>query len=179
MELLLETSRLTLRPFSAADAPAVQHLVCAREIAEMTLNIPHPYPDGAALMWISTHDEKIAQGTEYPFAITDRVDGSVYGAIGLRLEREHSRAELGYWIGLPYWGQGYATEAGKALLAFGFQTLGLHRIYAFHFGRNPASGRVLQKIGLLPEGCQRQHLYKNGRHEDLMMYGALAAEWIA
>src|SRR3954452_17831367 len=139
----LTTERLVLRPFTRADAPAVQRLASAREVAESTLLIPHPYPEGAAAEWIEGHDDT---SNNHIFAITLR-DGEVMGAIGLHVDRNHDRAEIGYWIGVPYWSRGYVTEAASAVVRYVFDDLGLNRVFAFHFTRNPASGRVLQKVG--------------------------------
>ncbi len=107
----LATERLLLRPFVLDDAPAVQRLVSAYEIAENTLLIPHPYPEGAAADWIARHGKT---ANNHTFAIT--LDGEAIGAIGLDVQPEHDRGEIGYWLGLPYWGRGYMTEAGRAVL---------------------------------------------------------------
>jgi len=147
--LTLYTARLRLRPFSLDDAPIVQVLAGHPDVARTTLAIPHPYPDGAAEAWIASHAAQFEQGTAVHFAIERSSDGAVIGAIGLGLEREHARAELGYWVGKPYWGQGYCTEAAQAVVHYGFVSLDLNRIYAHHFTTNPASGRVLQKIGIV------------------------------
>jgi RimJ/RimL family protein N-acetyltransferase len=163
-----------LRPFRLDDAAAVQRLASAREIAEMTLNIPHPYPDGAAEAWITA---SAARDDAFEFAIVASADGSLVGAIGLALQRVHSRAELGYWIGVPYWGCGYATEAAGAVLEYAFATLELHRVYAIHYSKNPASGRVLQKLGMTHEGRQRGHVLKWGEYLDEEVYGILRDEW--
>jgi RimJ/RimL family protein N-acetyltransferase len=96
--------------------------------------------------------------------------------VGLRIEADHGRAELGYWIGVPYWGNGYATEASRTLVKYGFETLGLHRIFASHVVRNSASARVLRKIGMRHEGCQRGHILKWGEFLDLEIYGMLASD---
>jgi [ribosomal protein S5]-alanine N-acetyltransferase len=173
----IDTARLTLRPFSLADAPTVQRLAGAREVADTTLNIPHPYPDGAADQWIATHAENFTAGDGATFAIVLRATSELCGAIGLDISRRHRRAELAYWIGVPYWNQGYATEAAAALLAYGFTTLQLHRIHARHVTRNPASGRVMQKIGMTFEGIQREHFLKGDRFEDVANYGILRDEW--
>jgi RimJ/RimL family protein N-acetyltransferase len=98
------------------------------------------------------------------------------GAIGLRVEAEHERAEVGYWIGVSYWGQGYATEAARAAVDFAFRHFGVNRVFAFHFTTNPASGRVLQKIGMRREGTRRQHTLKWGEFLDSDLYAALRAE---
>ena len=87
--------------------------------------------------------------------------------------------ELGYWLGVPFWNQGYCTEAALAVVQYGFEVLRLHRIYASHMIRNPASGRIMQKIGMTYEGCQRQHVQKWGVFEDLATYGILQSEYVA
>jgi [ribosomal protein S5]-alanine N-acetyltransferase len=174
---ILETERLRLRPFTLDDAPTVQQLAGDPAIADTTLNIPHPYLDGMAENWINTHPEALASGKSITYAITRRQDGALLGAIGLRLNQQHRRAEMGYWMGKPYWGQGYTTEAARALLAFGFNELDLNRIYASYLVRNPASGRVMEKMGMRHEGLLRQHVYKNGRYEDLATCAILRSEF--
>ena len=92
-------------------------------------------------------------------------------------EAQHSHAELGYWIGVPYWGKGYATEAAKAVVRYGFEQIKLNRIFAHHFKPNPASGKVLRKIGMKYEGCMRQHVRKWDEFVDLELYAILREEW--
>lgn len=174
----LHTERLVLRPFAQADAPAVQRLAGAFEIADATLLVPHPYPDGAAEAWIATHEAEFLAGLRVNFAITARDDGRLIGSIGMGINREFSRAEVGYWIGLAYWGQGYCTEAGRAVLDYGFGVLGLARIFAHHMSRNPASGKVLRKLGMKPEGLLRAHHVKWTRREDVQLHGILREEWL-
>jgi ribosomal-protein-alanine N-acetyltransferase len=170
----LETPRLILRPFRAEDAPAVQELAGAPEVADTTMSIPHPYPPGAAESWIATHPPQWVEGTLATFAVIARETHGLVGAIGLVIETIHARAELGYWIGLPYWGRGYATEAGHALFDFAFGPLALHRIEARHFTRNAASGRVMQKLGMEFECIQRESMRKHGRFEDVARYAILS-----
>jgi [ribosomal protein S5]-alanine N-acetyltransferase len=172
----LSTERLLLRGFSAADAPVVQRLAGEWEVASTTLTIPHPYEDGTAEAWIEGHAAAWKEGQRLTLAITSPPDGLV-GAVGLHLALRHRRAELGYWIGAPYWGRGLATEAAGAMLAYGFRDLGLHRILAHHFPRNPASGRVLRKVGMTHEGTLREHVLGRDRFEDLECYGILEREW--
>ena len=174
---VLSTARLRLRPFAGADAAAVRRLAGEFAVADTTLSIPHPYDAGVAEAWVASHPAAYADGRLAVFAITDRTTGELVGAIGLDLRREHGRAELGYWIGRPFWGRGLATEAARAVLEFGFRTLDLHRIHACHFARNPASGRVLAKIGMHAEGTARAHVMRWGRYEDLVQYGILREEF--
>ena len=174
----LVTPRLRLRPFALADAPDVQRLAGARAVAATTLTIPHPYPDGAATAWIGTHAAAWVSGRGAHYAVTDATGGgALVGAVSLALMPAHAGAELGYWIAEPAWGRGYATEAAAALCAYAFANLGVHRIQARHFAGNPASGRVMQKLGLRREGTLRAAVRKDGRFEDLALYAVLAPEW--
>jgi ribosomal-protein-alanine N-acetyltransferase len=175
----ITTDRLVLRPFQASDARDVERIVGAFEIADMTRSIPHPYPPGLAAQWIASLAPRYQDGTQATFAITSREGGGLIGAIGLVIAPADQHAELGYWLDLPFWGQGYMTEAATAMLRFGFKELGLERIYATHLARNPASGRVMQKIGMRYEGCLRGHVRKRERFEDVAQYGLLRAEWQA
>lgn len=173
----LETERLRLRPFAASDAPEVQRLAGDRDVAHPTLNIPHPYEDGMAEAWIVTHRESFAAGDTLTLAVTDKESGRLLGAIGLRLVPRFSHAEMGYWIGKPYWNRGYGSEAARAVLGYAFDVLQLHRIFARHMTRNPASGRVMQKIGMQYEGRMREHAMRWGQFEDLDYYGILRSEY--
>jgi ribosomal-protein-alanine N-acetyltransferase len=173
----IKTERLVLRPFELADAKDVQRLAGARAIADTTLNIPYPYEDGMAEEWISTHQPKFEAGNLCNFAVVLRNSGELIGAIGLVIVSRFERAELGYWIGKPYWQKGYCTEAGRAVLQYGSTVLKLNRIHASHLTRNPSSGRVMQKIGMVREGRARQHVKRWDRFEDLELYGILREEW--
>ena len=175
----LYTVRLVLRPFALADAPAVRELAGAYEVALNTLSIPHPYPAGVAEDWIKGHQAAFDSGEEVTWAITARDDGRLMGAIGLRLSASHRHAEMGYWLRVSDWNQGYMSEAARAVLDYGFEHLDLLRIYATHFARNPASGRVMQKAGMRYEGCLRQHVLRWGVPQDLVYYGILRGEWMA
>ncbi|MBI4671465.1 MAG: GNAT family N-acetyltransferase [Chloroflexi bacterium] len=175
----LTTARFILRPFVLADAARVQQLAGVREVGEMTGHIPYPYPDGAAEEWIAAQEMEWQHGEAVTFAITQCDTRELIGAIGLTIYRENRRAELGYWLGVPYWNQGYMTEAARAVIRFGFENLNLNRVYASHFVRNPASGRVMQKCGMRYEGTLRQHFVRWGQAEDLVYYGILKSEWIS
>ncbi len=173
----LKTHRLILRPFTLEDAPEVTRLAGDRAIAETTRQIPHPYEEGMAGEWIGTHAAKFEVGEEINFAVTLRADGTLLGAISLmNIEKGH-QAELGYWIGVPYWGHGYATEAARCVVDYALTTLNLARVHAHHLSRNPASGKVMRKIGMKFEGCRRRHFLKWGQFEDIEMYGILREEW--
>jgi RimJ/RimL family protein N-acetyltransferase len=174
---VLETERLILRPFNSSDAEDVQRLAGDREIADTTLNIPHPYEDGMAEEWIATHRPRFEEGRLCNFAVTLKATGELVGAIGLVIAPRWDHAELGYWIGRPYWGSGFCTEAGRAVIEYGFTRLGLHRIHASYFARNPASGRVMENLGMTREGLLRGHVKKWDKYEDLVLFGILKTDW--
>lgn len=171
----LETLRLRLRSYTEADIPELLPLIDSREVAATTLRIAHPYTeqDARAFLELAKDPDKLW------LAITLRCNGRQIGGIGLRLDRQHQHAELGYWIGVPYWGHGYATEAAREMLRYGFEELAVHRIFASHFKHNRASGKVLKKVGMQYEGCQREHLHKWDRFVDSELYGILRREWEA
>jgi [ribosomal protein S5]-alanine N-acetyltransferase len=172
----LATERLTLGALHDEDAAELERLAGAREIADTTISIPHPYTRADAERFITHQREAGARGDEVIFAIR-QTGGSLVGCVSLReIDREHLQAELGYWIGVPYWGQGFATEASRAVVRFGLETLGLNRLCAHHMARNPASGRVLERIGMQREGVLRRRVRKWGRFEDVVIYALLREE---
>ncbi|HYC88350.1 MAG TPA: GNAT family N-acetyltransferase [Thermoanaerobaculia bacterium] len=171
--ITLRTERLTLRPFTIDDAPAVQQHCSTVEVARNTLLIPHPYPEGAAEQWIAKHAEDWAENRIQHFAIDD---GQLAGAMGLVMKGD-AIAEIGYWIGPGFWNRGYATEAAREIVRYGFEEAGLHRIFAGYFTRNAASGRVLEKIGMKYEGTLRHHICKWGEYLDVAYYGILRDEF--
>jgi len=169
----LLAGHVVLRRFVAADAPRVELLAGDALVAETTALIPHPYPPGAALEWIATHEAATAAAREYVYAITDP-GGVLVGAIGLRpLPGEHEN--IGYWIGRPYWSRGYATAAAQALIAVGFGLIDLPAITASHLVRNPASARVMEKCGMtLLRTDRREH---RGAVEDFCVRGITREAW--
>lgn len=173
----IRTDRLLLRPYLDVDAPEVQRLAGDARVADTTLTIPHPYPDGVAEMWIATHEAAWQHGRGAVFAVTLLADGQLIGTVGLTVRPEQRSAELGYWIGHAYWDQGYCTEAAAAVVDFGFAVLPLERIHAHHFERNPASGRVMQKLGMREEFFRPRALNKRGVLEDIRGYAITRESW--
>jgi ribosomal-protein-alanine N-acetyltransferase len=171
--VLIETPRLQLRPLRESDIPELLPLLGAREVAATTLRIPHPFEEKHAREFLNS----VAKENELRLAIRLRREGRLCGGVGLHPDQPHQRGELGYWIGVPFWGNGYATEAAAAVVRYGFENFGLNRIFAHHFKHNPASGKVLQKLGMKYEGCLRQHVLKWGQFVDLELYSILCKEW--
>ena len=121
MRDLIQTARLTLRPFTLADAARVCELIGNFEVSKMLSRAPHPYSMDDAISWLSQHAEMWRTGSDFPYAIITE-QNELIGAIGLhattRLEDiAPSAFEMGYWLGQPFWGQGFATEAGLGLIA--------------------------------------------------------------
>jgi len=173
---ILETERLVLRPFQISDAARVKALAGAPEIYRTTLNIPHPYEDGMAEKWIASHASQFYQGDGVSLAITLKADGLLIGATGLHATLRHQRAELGYWIGVPYWGNGYCTEAAVTIIRYGFDVMNYHKITSSHMEWNLASGRVMQKAGMCKEGTLIDHVAKDGRYHTMIVYGIVNRE---
>jgi ribosomal-protein-alanine N-acetyltransferase len=177
---VLETARLIIRPFVDADALDIERLAGDFLVAKTLLNMPHPYPEGAALSWIAKHQELWSSRKELPLAITRREHpDAVAGAISIRFVLDHHHAEVGYWIGRANWGQGIASEATRAALQWSFMTLGLHRVMARHMATNPASGAVMRRNGMRLEGTLREHHWKNGAVHNFHVYGILRDEFLA
>jgi ribosomal-protein-alanine N-acetyltransferase len=171
---VLRTKRLVLRGLRADDAQAVTALVGDKRVSRWLLSFPYPYPPGAAATWIARTQEAWTDGAGATFAITAK--GAVIGTVGLRLVPRHDHAELGYWLGVPYWGHGFAAEAARAVVAWGFRRMRLRRIYGQYLGDNHVSGRVMEQIGMQPEGVRRKHIRKGGRWYDAHQFGILREE---
>ena len=173
----IETERLVLRPFILADAPAVQRMASSVEIARTTRLIPHPYEDGMAEDWISSHSSDFASRKAVHYAIVVKEGDVLCGAISVTLHLEHKRGDLGYWIGEEHWNRGYATEATESIINFCFAHLNLNKVFAHYMKHNLASERVLEKCGMKYEGMLRQHYVKWGQYVDIGVFGLLAEGW--
>lgn len=151
------TSRLTLRPGWPEDAMALAQAIGHEEVVQNLSRAPWPYARGDADAFLS-----LPRGAAEPrFQIVERSGGyRLIGGIGLMREA-HGEHELGYWLTPAAWGRGYATEAGRAMLDIARHALGLRRIVARHHADNPASGRVLRKLGFRETG--RSRIYSLGR----------------
>lgn len=175
---LIHTRRLILRPFKHSDGHRVRFLAGDKNIAATTLNIPHPYPEGLAEEWIATHEDEFIRKKSVILAVCLKSEDVLIGAVGLILKPEHDLGELGYWIGMPYWNNGYCTEACQALMEYGFKKLKLNKIFANYFKGNEASGKVMQKLGMKHEASFRQHVKHRGEYKDLFTYGILKEEFV-
>ena len=162
----LETKRLILNQPTESDLEDLSfHLNQTSEFAENTLNIPHPYLEEDGRFWI---EEIVNKGfeskTNFTFAIREKENLKLIGGIGIHTDRGFNKAEAGYWLGKDFWNKGYVSEALEEILRFGFEHLNLNKIYATHFPHNPASGNVMQKVGMQQEGVLRQDVLKGNNY---------------
>jgi len=173
---VLTTERLTLRPLEAGDAADLRRLIDDPIIARNTLRIPHPYPEGAAEEWIAKHNDELKDVDEVVVAMVIRETGEFIGIMGL-MPKPFDAAEIGYWLGRGYWGRGFATEAARALIRYGFEERTFNRIEATVFSFNDASAKVLEKSGMTFEGLLRQAVRKGDDYIDVRMYSIVKSEF--
>jgi RimJ/RimL family protein N-acetyltransferase len=175
---VLITQRLLLRELRLADAAELAAGAGDERVARFLLEVPSPYPVALARRWITARIAWWELGRGVTLAITRRdAPDALLGTVSLRRHARDRRAELGYWLGTPAWGHGYATEAAIAAVDFGFRQLVLERIYAQVIVGNDASMHVLDKLGMVREGTKRRHIRKGRRLHDVVFYGLLREEW--
>ena len=146
MRLEIETARLRLRPFEVGDAERVAELAGDYEVAKMCSRIPYPYSASEAGEKIAGHAGLRERGEGFLFAVTIK-EGELIGSCGAFRAEDGWAFEIGFWFGRPYWGQSYAPEAVQGLMDWAGVELGPTLFRADHFTDNPASGRVLRKLG--------------------------------
>ena len=174
----LETPRLRIRPLERSDTSAIQQAASAREIADTMISLPHPYPAGEAELYIIQQQAERDAGHSVTYTIEQQAEGCFCGLVEIRdIDREHSQGELSFWLAIDAWGRGYMSEVVNAVVQYGFDGLGLNRLYAYHMTRNPASGRILEKNGFKQEGLLRQRVRKWGQFEDVTLWAILRREW--
>lgn len=175
--ITLETERLLLRPFAPADAPDLRHLLSDPAVSGTLMDVDGPLALDDAERMIAAWQAAAAAGAALVFAVVRRASATLIGYIDLQLAPEHQRGEIAYWIGRPYWWQGYASEAARRVVRCGFEDLELNRVHARCLRRSEAAARVLEKAGLLCEGTHRQGAFKDGVFEDVAFYGVLRADY--
>lgn len=173
----LETPRLVLRPYRLDDAERLTELLQDSEIHRWTNSIPYPYTLEHAHEFLQMRAKDDASGDSYVWAITNGVTGELMGAIGLHdVKPDRGRAELGYWLGEEFRGAGYTTEAARRVVSWSFETGQFNRIQATFVPGNEPSRGVMQKIGMQEEGRLRGYGFKNGEHQDLILYAVLRSD---
>jgi 8-oxo-dGTP diphosphatase len=161
----LATQRLNLRPVTASDIPLIVDLAGDAEVAEQTTSIPHPLTGPQVEDWLAGH----STDNECTFAVTRKDDGQFIGVVGLT-QSDGDQAEIGYWIGRTFWGNGFATEAVRRVLRHGFGPLGMKQIEASIFPENAASARVLDKTGFTRAGLSAVPAPARGGDREAIVY---------
>ena len=176
-DVVIETARLRLRRLAERDIEGFAALADDPLVYATTLRLPSPYRAEHARAYMEMQRAGLAAGDHLLLTIALKEEDTAIGSIGLTLDRGNNRAEIGFWIGTPYWNRGLMTEAAAAVAGYGFERLGLNRIWGGHFAGNEASGRVQRKIGMKPEGILRQCLLKNGTYHDDVVHAVLREEF--
>lgn len=172
----LTTPRLVLREVKKTDAGQLFAAMACPEVHSMHSNGFKSIADVRRYIAVLTKEYK---GGKYrTLAIAERATDELCGTITIDVHKVFLRAELGYWISIPYRNKGYATEAARAVIDYGFDELGLRRIQATHSDGNPASGRVLERAGMAYEGTLRQYNALGNGSGDVKMYSIIKPDSI-
>jgi len=173
----IESERLVIDQIKVDDAPLAAKYAGDRKISQFYLEIPHPISEADALEWIKFTHEDFEKNGNYFFGIYLKSTREFIGSITLGMNSHHKRAALGYWLGLPFWNKGYATEAAKAIIDFGFKSLKLNKIYASYMVQNIASKNVMERVGMVKEGTFADHDLVDGEYRTLEQYRILKREF--
>ncbi len=174
---ILKTDRLTLEQPRVSDISNLLKYAGHKKVAATTLNMPHPYLEEHAIFWLNMANEGFQTKSKYIFGIRLKTTDELIGGMGLHIHQHFNRAVLGYWIGVPFWNKGYATEAAGAILKFGFEVVKINKIFATHLVENPASGKVMIKNGMIKEGELKDHTKKEEVYQSVNQYRLTRAEY--
>ena len=174
----LETERLVLRPFEESDAPAILAIMNDPEVTYNLLISP-TFSEEDVAESIKKRNAAIENRERYALAVVLKETDLPIGACTImNVSWDHLHAELVYYLGKPYWGKGYMTEAARRMIQFGFEGLGLERISVGCFARNKASAHVIEKLGFKYEGCHRHKFLKDGEFQDELSFGMIRADYL-
>lgn len=173
---ILETSRLILRPMKMSDARDLYAYASDPQVSRHVMWDAHEHISQSR-QFLRAAIRQYRRGLPSSFAIALKESGRMIGTIGFMwVNTDHKSAEVGYSLSRDYWNQGYMTEALRAVIAFGFDTLRLNRIEAQYDTENPASGRVMAHVGMQYEGVMRQRLKNKGKFVDVAVYAMLRGD---
>jgi ribosomal-protein-alanine N-acetyltransferase len=176
--MILTTDRLILREFVPDDWPAVLAYQCKPEYLRYYEWTGRTAAEVQEFVQMFLDQQEAVPRIKFQLASTLRTTGQLIGNCGIRLASAGARqGDIGYELDPAFWGQGYATEAARAMVGFGFAELRLHRIWSWCIADNKGSAHVLEKLGLRLEGRLRQNEYFKGRWWDTLMYAILEDEW--
>lgn len=175
----IETSRLLL------DSPTIDdmdrfiiEINSTEDYSKNLFNISYPFTTEQAESWFKTCQKGNINSESIRFAIREKEVGKLIGIIGIHIDKEHKKAQLGYWLGKSFWGKGYISEVLKEVIKFGFEELQLNKIFATHFLFNPASGKAMQNAGMKYESLQVQEYLHNGQFLDVKRYYILKEDYL-
>jgi [ribosomal protein S5]-alanine N-acetyltransferase len=171
-ETHLETPRLHLRPVTPQDSGLITEIVGDPRVHRMLARVPPGQTKAQTLAWIMTHERGRETDTDHVFAITE--GGGLIGVIGANRAATDLPFEIGYWLAPPAWGKGFCSEAGAAVIRWLEATRNARALVAGHFADNPASGRVLSKLGFLPCGRDKMHCAGRGERVDHIRMARIA-----
>lgn len=179
-DIQLESKNIILNSLSYRDIPSILEYANNPKVSDNLLHLPFPYYEKDAIFWINTANEGRKTGETYKFAIRSKADKNLnfVGGIGLMIDKNHNKAEIGYWLGEPFWGNGFVSEAVSLIIKFGFETLELNKIFATHFIGNPASGKVMIKNNMIKEAHIKDHYKKGDKYLDIFQYRLTREEYL-
>lgn len=171
-----ETERLIIREFTMADERDVHAYASDPLVATFMIWGPNTVEETNAFLERTIEEQQQNPRTDYEFAVVLKETGQLIGGVGLHVAGKQ-QGETGYCFNPLFWRKGYASEAAREMLKFGFGELGLHRIYATCRPDNVGSAKVMQKIGMKYEGHLREHMWFKGKWHDSYQYSILAHEF--
>ena len=177
MTLPIVTERLVLRRYTHDDIPDLLEFASQPSVARVTSGWIPATEDGVRkYIDLQNSFQPFEKDKVFELAVARKEDGKVIGLIGL-ICQDHAQGEMGWALAVEHRGQGYATEAARALMDYGFNALGLHRIHADTGVDNRASWRIMERLGMRREGLLRGAVYEEGKWVDRYIYGILVDEW--
>jgi ribosomal-protein-alanine N-acetyltransferase len=176
LTLPIISERLILRRFTYEDIPDLIEFTSYPSVASEVEELGTTESEIRNYIDLQNSFEPFENGKVFDLGIERRIDGKLIGLLTLII-KNHQKGEIGYGLGIDYRGQGYATEAAKALIDYGFNELKLHRVQAIASSSNPKSWQVMERLGMKPEGRLREASFKDGDWHDLLYYGILKNEW--
>lgn len=173
--MFMETERLVIRDFTREDWKEVHAYASDSKVTEYTIWGPNTEEETLEYIKMVLEMQKAEPRIGYELGVVLKESGRIIGGCGLHMEGQN--AEIGYCFHPDYWGKGYASEAAGAMLALGFNELGVHRIYATCRPANIGSAGVMKRNGMTKEGHLRQHMYHKGKYHDSYLYSILKDEF--
>lgn len=172
----LRSGRLSFQPLVESDVQKVVDFLSDYETVLLLTYAPWPYTLNDAVIWFNYVNQMCANNVGRFWGIHD-AENTLIGTIGLSLFPDHKKAEIHYWLGKAYWGQGYGTESAHRIIRYAFENCGVDRLEVNCMARNARSQRVIQKNHFVYEGTLRHYVLRFGVHEDVQFYSLLRDEF--